>query len=131
MKETMLGLVSGGGVYFPPGAGAGGEVSLATLGREERDHRSQRREITGCCCCVYTGKLDAEPQGSQPLPRSWPQAWLRSHVDLSPKGTVRARTPDRSEDQGWWASTPVSMAPQQESENGLPRMPGMGCLPGQ
>lgn len=39
MKEMTLGLVSGGGVYFPPGAGAGGEVSLATLGREERDHR--------------------------------------------------------------------------------------------
>ena len=29
----------GGGVYFPPGAGAGGEVSLAAMGREERDHR--------------------------------------------------------------------------------------------
>ena len=38
-KEMTLGLGSGGGVYFPPGAGAGGEVSLATPGREERDHR--------------------------------------------------------------------------------------------
>ena len=27
MKEMTLGLVSGGGVYFPPGAGAGGEVN--------------------------------------------------------------------------------------------------------
>lgn len=80
--------------------------------------------------CVHR-EPDAESQGSQSLPRSCPQAWLRSHADFSPTGTVRARAPDRSEGQGWWACTPVSMAPWQESENGLPRMPGMGCLPGQ
>ena len=46
--------------------------------------------------CVHR-EPDAESQGSQSLPRSCPQAWLRSHADFSPTGTVRARAPDRSE----------------------------------